>query len=296
MIAVRPSRPGAGPGQLRRALALVVGAVLLAAAPVRSQDAPPPEVAAVDTARADAYDDPLAPAEDDETAEPPSSGVPLDTARVAARPVPQAALDRLRADPAYHYDRRAGERGPSLLERLWDWFVRTYLRPAGEAAFSRPGRDAFVLLALLGLVALVLWLVGWSGGVFARGDRAAADAPGGPLLDAERIEDVDLAGLLSRARAAGRFRDATRYRYLLGLQRLAADGLLAWAPHKTDGEYLRDLRRHDRPALTAAFADAARAFAWVWYGEAPLDAARFARVEALLDRLDGARPAPARAR
>ena len=241
-----------------------------------------------ETAPADSAED--AGSDEDEAYD--RASVPVDTAAVAARPVPRAILDRFRANPDYRYDGRVGERGPSALSRLWDWFVRTYLSPASKAVFSRPGRTVLVVLAFALLIALAIRLVhAGGGGLFGR-----RDAPGGQagdiLLDADRIEDVDLDALLSRARAAGRFRDATRFRFLRGLQRLAAAGLIVWERHKTDGDYLREVRAHHRPALTAAFAEAARAFAWVWYGEAPLDAARYARVEATLDRLDGALNAP----
>ncbi len=83
------------------------------------------------------------------------------------------------------------------------------------------------------------------------------------------------------------WRAATRWRFLVSLRRLGAAGVLRLDAHKTDGDYRREIRGAGRP-LARAFADAADAFAWVWYGAAALDADRFARVETTFDRLDAA--------
>jgi hypothetical protein len=143
------------------------------------------------------------------------------------------------------------------------------------------------VLGVLGLAWALYRLVGGEGGgPFARRDRRRGD-DAGPLLDVEEIADVDLDALLSEARAAGRQRDVVRYRYLLALQALAARGAITWRRDKTNRHYASEVRQ-STPALAGVFDDASRVFAWVWYGDHPLDGPAAPAAEGALDRLDEA--------
>jgi hypothetical protein len=214
-----------------------------------------------------------------EAREPPNA--PFDTAAVVPRPVPEAALDRFRADPDYHYE-DVGAAGPSLWELFWRWVNETFLDPIARNTSSRFWRWFWPVLAALVLAAVLVRLfLGGGGGLFAR--RGAAVPEGAILLDAEDIEAVDLEALLRRALAERRHRDAVRFLYLRALQALAGGGLVEWQKDKTNRDYLRELRR-TAGALERPFDDLTRLFEWVWYGEAAVDEARFAAVQARFDR------------
>lgn len=204
---------------------------------------------------------------------------------LAARAVPRAVLDAYRADPDFQYARPDAE-GPSLAALVWQWVTRTLLAPLAEASQSDWGTWALVALAVAALawaVTRVLRVEG--GGVFARPGRLSAV---GPLLDAEQIGAVDLGPLLAAALAEGRLRDAVRFRFLVLLQRLDAAGALAWRRDKTNRDYAREVAaRGGGGAAASAFAEAARAFDYVWYGERPVDAARYARLDPLFARAEG---------
>jgi hypothetical protein len=101
----------------------------------------------------------------------------------------------------------------------------------------------------------------------------------------EDIATVDLGRRLEEARAAGRRRDVVRYRFLRALQALAARGAVTWRKDRTNRDYLVALRR-TAPDAAGPFAEAARVFAWVWYGDYRLDDGAFAAAERVLDRLD----------
>lgn len=96
-----------------------------------------------------------------------------------------------------------------------------------------------------------------------RGDLALLVTPGRAPEDWEAEA--------AAAEAEGRWRDALRARYRLGIARLAARGLVEEVPGRTTGEYLREASANvpgaapDLRAVTEAF-DAA------WYGDRAVDA------------------------
>ena len=263
-----------------RAPALAV--LLLAGGAGWAQDAPPPPAAEVP---------PPAPPDGLDPSEP--EPVRLDTARLAARPVPDSLLRALAAEPAFQYDRPEAER-PSLWDRFWAWVDRTFLSPALDGIVSRPTAVVLMLLALGAAVWVVLRLVSGEGSrVFGRRDLAG-DASD-PLLDVDDLQAVDLAGRLRRALSEGDHRAAVRLQYLLALQRMEEAGLVQWSKEKTNRAYVAEARRADADA-GRAFADATRVFDWVWYGGLYVDGARYGRFKAPFDRLDAVlgRPAPGR--
>ena len=226
--------------------------------------------------------------DDVDLTEGPRLPVAYDSAAVESRAVPSDGLDRFLNDPAYHYD-RVETRGPSLLEAFFRWLDRVLFQPIGDNTTPLFWRILWSSLAVLLIAWLVTRLLRADGsGLFRRRD-ADLDAPEGAiLLDTEDIEAVDLDALLERALAAQRYRDAARFLYLLALQALTARGLIDWQKNKTNREYLRELRRAPRTDLHRPFADVTRLFEWIWYGEAAVDAARFAAVRARFDRLTAA--------
>ena len=268
-----------------RARALIAAALLCAApgaAPGSRLPGPEqagPEAVASDSATG-AESEPAHGEQEDVFDNASGSGAPFDTAAVAPRPAPGAALERFRTDPDYRYE-RVGAAGPSLWDLFKRWFTRTFLDPLARNTSPLFWRWFWPILAALVLAAVLvrLFLTGGTG-LFAR--RAAAPE-GALLLDAEDIETVDLEALLRQSLAERRHRDAVRFLYLRALQGLAGGGLVAWQKDKTNGDYLRELR-HSADALERPFADLTRLFEWVWYGEAAVDEARFAAVQTRFDR------------
>ena len=88
----------------------------------------------------------------------------------------------------------------------------------------------------------------------------------------ENIEELDLDTLLAKAEKAQDWRTALRYHYLKVLRRLMQEGLIQWQPRYTDRDYMRQLKD---PAKRAAFGEVSFLFKWAWYGDAPMDEARY---------------------
>lgn len=263
---LRVARVGAarGTGRVRRALFPVALALALAAAPVAqfTPGAPPPPPTPV-----------LAP--------------PPDTDPRTPRALAPDALDAYRADPAFAYGRPRAEQ-PSLWQRLLRWLGETIFDPV-----ARSGDRLWTPLLLLVAALVVAWGVARAlradgSRLFAPRDADVPDASDALLLDTDDIGSVDLDARLARALAADDFREATRLRYLRLLQRLDVRGAIAWRRSATNRDYLWQVRAARPGPFARDFAAATRAFAFVWYGRAPLDAARFARLAARFDALDEA--------
>lgn len=211
------------------------------------------------------------------------SDVPLAADSLAPRAIPDAVLSRYRRDPAFQYDNPRAER-PSVWDRFLEWVFRNTLAPIGESL--GPGG---MHVLLIGLAALLLgWALTWmlrigGGSPFAKRDVAK---PAHPLLDVEEIADVDLRAHHREALARGDFREAVRYRYLLVLQTLDAQGAIRWSRHKTNREYVREMRSATSREQAEAFHEATRVFDWVWYGRRPVDRDRYDRLAPLFTALD----------
>ncbi len=209
--------------------------------------------------------------------------VPTDT--LTARAAPDSLLAAYRANPDFQYDNPEAA-GPSLWQQFWAWVYRTVLAPIVENTTASVRTVVFVLLAVLVLAWVVTRLLRAEGGSpFSRRDRTRAAA--GPLLDVEDIAAVDLRARLDEALARASHREAVRFRYLVLLQRMAETGVIDWRRDKTNRDYLAEARAHD-DALGRPFAEATRVFDYVWYGERPVDRARYEALEPAFDRVEAA--------
>jgi hypothetical protein len=199
---------------------------------------------------------------------------------------PTEVIREFEGDPDHVYGHELRER-PTWWDLFQRWLQRAILEPMMSDKARFFWRYVVPVLGVLGLAWALYRLVGGEGaGPFARRDRRRRDEAG-PLLDVEEIADVDLDALLAEAREAGRLRDVVRYRYLLALQALAARGALTWRRDKTNRHYAGEVRQ-SAPAIAGVFDEASRVFAWVWYGDHPLDGQAAPAAERALDRLDDA--------
>ncbi|MEM6783933.1 MAG: DUF4129 domain-containing protein [Bacteroidota bacterium] len=220
---------------------------------------------------------------------PPVSTLPRDTVPRRAHALPDAALDDLRADPAYAYDRVVVQQ-PSLWDQFMAWLSERLFRPASEAIPPDVQRWIIYLLAGAALAFALLKLLGADfGGVFRRRETAVATVQA--LDDLTAIDEVDLVALLADAERTGAGPLAVRLHYLLYLQALAARDLIDWAPATTNRAYALALEGSPRADLVPAFRDLTRLFEAAWYGDFEVDAELYAEVRrrfgAAMQALDG---------
>lgn len=92
----------------------------------------------------------------------------------------------------------------------------------------------------------------------------------------EYIHETDLERFLREALAAANWPLAVRLYFLQAIKQLSEKEAIAWSKEKTNRDYLREMSGH---LLGAQFRNATRQYERVWYGNQPLSAEEFARLE-----------------
>jgi hypothetical protein len=92
----------------------------------------------------------------------------------------------------------------------------------------------------------------------------------------EYIHETDLQRFLREALEATNWPLAVRLYFLQTIKQLSEKEAIVWSKEKTNRDYLREMRNHP---LGAPFRDVTRQYERVWYGNQPLTAAEFARLE-----------------
>lgn len=205
-----------------------------------------------------------------------------DTSSVVAKVIPERELEGFRNNPNYQYD-RVETGGPTLFSLFWQWLDDVLFHPLRENTTEQFWSWFWMLAGVAALAFVISKALRADSGWFFRKKDEEVEIAGLELLDTEDIESVDLDALLEAALHGRRYRDAARYQYLQALQTLTEQGLINWDKHKTNLDYLAEVRSADRPNLDAPFADITRLFEWIWYGEFPVDEQRFSRVRARFD-------------
>ncbi len=103
----------------------------------------------------------------------------------------------------------------------------------------------------------------------------------------ENLPEAELGELLPQALQEGDFRSAVRIVFLQALQKLALEQRIAWARHKTNGEYLQELQH---TPLREPFHRLILLYERAWYGRAPLRRTDFERAQFLVRQLLEPRP------
>jgi hypothetical protein len=191
-----------------------------------------------------------------------------DTLAVRTATFDTSAIHRLKTDPAYDYDKDLH------IHTLWWTRLKGLLEHLLQKIFgSRAGSWVFGHLDWAVLAFAILFLLFFfRKRIFFSVFAPEAGRPRQVTAMEENIEALDLDKLLATAEKARDWRTALRYHYLKVLRHLMDEGLIEWQPRYTDRDYLRQLKD---PAKRAVFGEVSFLFKWAWYGDAPMDEARY---------------------
>jgi hypothetical protein len=193
-----------------------------------------------------------------------------DQTPVQVRSVDAERLDDIRSSRDYQY----GDDLPptaSIWDRIWLWFWMKVARLFTAKAYVNGGQ--YVLLALLG--ALVIWLLYKAEFLNRLFPGKARNLPLDYETFDENIHAIDFNTRINEAVEQRNYRLAVRLLYLQTLKRLTDRGLIQWQANKTNRQYAYELTGN--PARLP-FEQLTTQFEYVWYGDFPVDEARFGQI------------------
>ncbi len=191
-------------------------------------------------------------------------------APIALREVPAEDWEKATSGMDYSKDvpkppKERKKRDPNTPEPSFDWTGITQ----GLGSFLQ----VLAVMFALGIIAYgIYWMM-----QAPRNRTIARDGTEITLANLdEYIHETDLDRFLREALAASNWPLAVRLYFLQMIKQLSEKEAIAWSKEKTNRDYLREMRSH---RLSAAFRDATRQYEQVWYGNQPLTAEAFARIE-----------------
>ncbi len=205
--------------------------------------------------------------------------VRVDSTHLETRQPDPAALADAKANPAYQYTKAPVE-AVSAWTVFWNWVTRQ-IGSITRSPVLRPVWRVlpYVLFAVVVLYVLLRLLQTDVRGVFFR--QQATKLPF--QVDTEDLEAINFEARIAEAVQASHYREAVRYGYLRVLKMLVGQGLIHWQPDKTNRAYLHEI---SLPALHTPFAELTRWFAYVWYGDRPIDAEAYQEAQVAFARFE----------
>lgn len=206
------------------------------------------------------------------TVRPPYTAPPLDP--LPAREVPPKKWDEASKDLDYSRDRPRERKEPKQREASdsgWNW-----------DGFGQGFGIVLQLIAVLFALALIAYGIYWMMQM-PRNKTLARDGTEITLANLDAyIHETDLERYLREALAAANWPLALRLYFLQTIKMLSESGAITWSREKTNRDYLWEMRGHP---LGTHFRNVTRHYERVWYGNQPLSAEEFARLEPELKAL-----------
>ncbi|MBD0778953.1 DUF4129 domain-containing protein [Maribacter sp. ANRC-HE7] len=90
------------------------------------------------------------------------------------------------------------------------------------------------------------------------------------------IKNEDIDQLIQKALNERNYRLAIRYQYLLILKQMSGKELITWEIQKTNDDYINELKKEE---LKTPFRVITWLYDYVWYGDFPIDEAKYSKAE-----------------
>ncbi|MEJ7643343.1 MAG: hypothetical protein WKF87_02000 [Chryseolinea sp.] len=200
-----------------------------------------------------------------------------DTTQVTVRNFDEAAVEKLKADPAFEYMET-----PTVAESLWDRFLG-WLRQFIESLFDDAvntnwGRVLTYLLAFVVAVAVIMMLLKVNAFKVFYSAQGAETFKHQVLH--ENIHVMDFDKLIQAAVEQNDYRLGVRLLFLYALKTLSDKGLIQWDQGKTNHDYMNELRVNE---LRKGFTELNFYFEYAWYGNFNISANVFRHVRQIFD-------------
>lgn len=106
--------------------------------------------------------------------------------------------------------------------------------------------------------------------------KSGAKLKGDFFEDIDFVENIDFDILITKALKNSNYRLAIRYQYLNILKILSLDGLIYHSPHKTNVEYIYELKDD---SLAISFKQVVQIFDYVWYGDKEINSDNYSHFQ-----------------
>lgn len=181
------------------------------------------------------------------------------------------------------FDYRFGyERTISLWEQFKRWLAEQLSRLFGSVEIDFPIDWLLYIFCAAAIIFAVLKLMGVSiSGLFRR-DESANRIDMQPVTEQD-IHEINFEEEISRAQQSQDYRKAVRLLYIWTLKRLADADLIRWHAGKTNADYQRELQSH---SLLPDFRSLSIYYEYAWYGEFPVDAQLYQKVNQLHQQIN----------
>lgn len=183
-----------------------------------------------------------------------------------------------------HFQYRENKEHFNWWQRFWSW-VWYNLRKIFDGIRIGHGtwnvlKYALLMVAIAFIVFLALKLAGVDLIKVITGKSTKTDLPYTEVT--EDIHEINFEGEIEKAMSARNYRLAVRLLYLRSLKYLSDAHLIEWHIEKTNEDYLRELAGAPQHNL---FSMLTHQFEYVWYGDFPVDAQKFQRINELFLKL-----------
>ena len=192
------------------------------------------------------------------------------------RTIPPEVMERYRNDSDFDY-RFGYEQTISWWEQFKRWLAEQLSRLFGSVEIDFPIDWLLYIFCAAAIIFAILKLMGVSiGGLFRR-DESAGRMDMQPVME-QNIHKINFEEEISRAQQSQNYRKAVRLLYIWTLKRLADADHIHWHPGKTNADYQLELQQSP---LLPDFSSLSIYYEYAWYGEFPVDAPLYEKVNRL---------------
>ncbi|RDC54109.1 DUF4129 domain-containing protein [Pedobacter chinensis] len=201
-----------------------------------------------------------------------------DSSKISAAKFDKEAINNYKDQKEFQYDEIQAQQ-LSLWDRFWLWFWSLINRLFVGAASNTISRYFFIGLGVALVLYIVVKIIG-AENIFSKKSKEVI-LPYDVIT--ENIHEIDYEQELQRLIKEKKYRLAVRLLYLHALKKLSDAEIIKWQPDKTNYNYLMEITR---PELKNEFSRLTVQFDYIWYGDFPVDEAKFGAINQSFDQLN----------
>lgn len=193
-----------------------------------------------------------------------------------SRAIPAEVMEAYRNNEDFDY-RFGYEQTISWWEQFKRWLAEQLSWLFGTVEIDFPIDWLLYIFCAAAIIFAILKLMGVSVSGLFRRDESAGRIDMQPEME-QNIHEINFEEEISRAQQSQDYRKAVRLLYIWTLKRLADAEHIHWHPGKTNADYQREMQQS---TLLPDFRSLSIYYEYAWYGEFPVDAALYQKVNQL---------------